>query len=87
VKSLLTPASLPKFHQQLHYFRVYELVFQIVTSEELCCHDHHLWQCILDKIVEEELDEVLSKQTMEESKKAVELLDIECCQIYRWCCD
>ena len=61
VKELLLPMNMPKFHQKLHQFRAYDLPIFIKEQEKNgkfhvdICNDMILWQCLLDKVLSNEL--------------------------------
>ena len=56
---MLIPSHFAKLHQSLHLFRTNELPLllceQNCSIPAACCDDYILWQCIIDQLLENEI--------------------------------
>ena len=80
VKELLLPINMPKFHQKLHHFRAYDLPVFMKEQEkngkfhEEICNDTILWQCVLEKIVGNELSQATCSSSPKSDTKCHRVL-------------
>ena len=58
---MLIPSHFAKLHQSLHLFRTNELPLLLCELKQngsipaACCDDYILWQCIIDQLLENEI--------------------------------
>jgi hypothetical protein len=73
IKHLLSPGVFSKFHESFHQFSTTELFSLIDSPESLCGNVYNLWQCIVEKIVEKELE---TYDSQPRNVNTVKVLDI-----------
>ena len=60
IKGILLPTNFSRLHKSLHFFRTNDLPqwlseLKEKSIPESCCTDYILWQCYIDRLVENEM--------------------------------